>query len=138
SEKQDKPVATEQPGAVEVALEVLDDVAPVWELSQRIVHHADRGEIGLADVHHRAGESNRFSFSVAARLAAREHPAPAAVLVPEAMLALESRGASGEMREDRRLQRLPIRGMDAIEPFRGRLALALRSHDRAPRIRQPE
>src|SRR5207253_11027195 len=34
---------------------------------------------------------------------------------------------------------LPIfRGMDAIEPFRGRLALALRSHDRAPRIRQPE
>src|SRR5207248_9612507 len=96
------------------------------------------GVVGLGDVHHRFGGSNRLACSVAPRLSAREHPAPAAGLVPEAVLALESRGAPGEMRENRRLQRLPIRGMDAIEPLRWCLALIARSDDRAPGIREPE
>src|SRR5207237_3525127 len=83
-------------------------------------------------------QRRRLAGRIACVLPSRRYPAPASVLVPQAVLALESRCCPFDVRADPLLPRVAIRGMDAIEPLRRRFASAFHADDRAPGVRQPE
>ena len=113
-------------------------MGPVRQPGERVVQHADRGQVRVGDVHHRARQPQRLPRRIARGLPSRQHPAPASVVVPQPVFALESRRRAFEVRADTLLHRIAVRGMDAIEPFRGRFAATFHADDRAPGIRQPE
>ena len=130
--------ALSAPYAREGAPEDIDEVGPVRQAGERIVQHADGGELRIGDVHHRARQPQRLASRVACRQPSRQYPAPASVLVPQAVLALESRCCPFDVRADPLLHRVAIRGMDAIEPLRRRFASAFHADDGAPGVRHPE
>ena len=126
------------PRAREGAPEDVDEMGPVRQPRERVVQHADGGQVRVGDVHHRARQPQRLPRRIARGLRSRQHPAPASVVVPQPVFALESRRRAFEVRADALLHRIAVRGMDAIEPFRGRFAATFHADDGAPGIRQPE
>ncbi len=137
-EQEDRePLASAAPHASERSLDQVEEVRAVRQERQRVVQtRLDRP--GLGDVHRRSGEAHCLARGVTRGLSARQHPPPAPILVPQAVLALEAGREPVEVHADGRLHRLAVPRVDAVDPFGGRLVLCLRSNDGAPRLRKPQ
>ena len=117
-------------GADDRAPQQVEGEGAVREARERIVEHAALGLLLdgplVGGVAHRARDTNSASGIVALDGAPPEHPQPASILVPHAMLGGESVAHAGHLRRDVHLELRLIRRVDAGAPLIGRALDLLR------------
>ena len=108
------------PGAIERVAQQIEEQRPVRQPGERVVpgvvRHPLHQRAVAGDVVHQPGGANGCSLLVASGGPARQHPAPVAVGVADAVLVLERVGMPFDVGGERGPQRGGVLGMNAVQP----------------------